>query len=199
MPEKTGWRMRAKHRPKDVKFGNDDVPATEQLGRPSSSWQKSRPNTPTISVTDDSRNDAASEASTPRRQARPKLSRYLSGLHTKDHLKHVNLTEEWWNDVDLFQKEPPLSPSAALQSAYSHMLQLPSKPIPVSYFNGLFSLFEDYRKIRAEKEKLGGELHEASKLHEKSVYEWAEAESQYQIEIRRLELLIAHGTSGMAG
>ncbi|KAF2641435.1 hypothetical protein P280DRAFT_313169 [Massarina eburnea CBS 473.64] len=205
MPEKSGWRKKAKQRTKDSKANNDNLaPADDTTRRPGSGWRKSHaerpetPATPSIVVTEDIQSEAPSEANSPRRSSMPKLVRYLSGLHTKDHLKHINFNEDWWNEVELVKK-PPVDPALALQSTFSHMRELPSKPIPVSHFSGLFHLFEDYRKIREERDTLAGKLGEMSQQHAQSKKAWVDAEFVYQTEIRRLELLIAHGASGMVG
>ncbi|KAF1956770.1 hypothetical protein CC80DRAFT_504578 [Byssothecium circinans] len=203
MPEKTVWRMRAKHRPKDLKTTNDDISPAEDTGRRPPSWRKTvldRPETPAVIVTDEGgQGEALVEANTPRRSSRPKLVHYLSGLHSKEHLKHIDPTEEWWNEIEPAPQNPLVDPQVALQSTYAHMRRLPSRPIPVSHFSGLFQLFEDYRKTRDQNETLTGKVEETSQQLEKATQNFHEAEVRYQLEIRRLELFIAHGTSGMAG
>ncbi|KAL1602732.1 hypothetical protein SLS60_006153 [Paraconiothyrium brasiliense] len=87
----------------------------------------------------------------------------------------------------------------SLQSVFSHMTSNPSQPIPLHYNSGIFRVFEDYRNIREEKKRLDNLLHETFEGYRAAESFYDKAEAEYQAEIRRLELLIAHGTSGMSG
>lgn len=74
-----------------------------------------------------------------------------------------------------------------------------SQPIPIEHYNGLFRIFEDYRKIREQKERLGEMMEDTIQDWTKAEEQWRCAEDRYGAEIRRLELLIARGTAGMTG
>jgi hypothetical protein len=73
------------------------------------------------------------------------------------------------------------------------------QPIPVEHNSGLFRVFEDYRKMREHKEGLEKLLKDTLQDWDKAEKHWGQAEACYNAEIRRLELLIARGTSGMTG
>jgi hypothetical protein len=117
----------------------------------------------------------------------------------KEASKEPNFSEPWNNDV------PPLGahsvdPLVSLQCIYSYMNTLPTRPIPVDYYSGLFHIFEDYRKVREKKERLEAMLQESLDGYRKAEETSAKIENRYQAEVRRLELLIARGgTSGIAG
>lgn len=181
--------MRNKNRPKDLKVNVDDTDINDDASTRSSSWKKkSRPNTPTSAVTDDTQS-----------AARPKISRYLSGFpHLKENID-AEFSKDWWNDIQPPPVNPPTDPQEAVRSISNFMHELPSKPISVSHYSNLFRIFEDYRKVKEQNDNLKQEMRETSQAHEAAVTRWAVIESQYQAEIRRLELLIAHGTSGMTG
>jgi hypothetical protein len=63
----------------------------------------------------------------------------------------------------------------------------------------LFRIFEDYHKRRDETDLLNTELEDIRKKLGDSEGQWARDERQYAEEIRRLELLIAQGATGVAG
>jgi hypothetical protein len=65
--------------------------------------------------------------------------------------------------------------------------------------SGLFRVFEDYRKVREQKESLSLLLEETLKDWKRAEEHWMHSKGRYGAEIRRLELLIARGTSGMTG
>ncbi|PVH96663.1 hypothetical protein DM02DRAFT_631800 [Periconia macrospinosa] len=198
MPEKAGWRMRNRNRTKESKINTNAAFPAEESSHRSSGWLKSRPSTPTT-ATDDTRSEGSSEALTPRRATRPKISRYLSGLpHFKENIDST-FTQDWWNEIQPLPAEPPLSPEEMIRSVSKHMHGLPAQPIPISMFNGLFRVFEDHRKIKEERTRLDQELRETLDAHDSAADRWCKAEAQYQEEIRRLDLLIARGTSGMTG
>ncbi|KAF3047392.1 hypothetical protein E8E12_002142 [Didymella heteroderae] len=72
-------------------------------------------------------------------------------------------------------------------------------PVPLEYASGLFQVFDDYRKLRAHKENLEAREHGALDHSRKTTAQWHQSEILYEAEIRRLELLIARGTSGISG
>jgi hypothetical protein len=74
-----------------------------------------------------------------------------------------------------------------------------TQPIPVEHNSGLFRVFEDYRKVREHKERLEKLLKDTFHDWGRAEKHWSQAEARYNAEIRRLELLIARGTSGMTG
>jgi len=171
-----------------------------------SSWRKlqgSRPQTPVSAVpitpvfedTDEARSER-SETPAPRRDSKPKLARYTSLFaNFKETSRAPDFSEPWSEDA------PPVfplyvDPLEALQAVRLHMVNS-SQPIPLEYYCGLFRIFEDYRKAREQKERLGELLEVTLQDWEKAEEQWRRAEDRYGAEIRRLELLIARGTGGM--
>ncbi|KAL5431954.1 hypothetical protein PMIN07_008813 [Paraphaeosphaeria minitans] len=202
-------------RPGAAKLNHEDraLPETDtdSLRPPSerSNWTNtfhSRPGTPirgpTPTIfqvdTDDIRREITLDVPSPRKATKPKLARYLSGyLAIKDASKEPEFGEPWLEMTPVSTEY--VDPMASLQSVFSHMTTYPSSPIPPHYSNGIFRVFEDYRKIREEKERLDDLLHETFEGYRAAERFYEKAEAEYQAEIRRLELLIARGTSGMDG
>lgn len=155
------------------------------------------PMTPLVDDTDEARSEH-SEPQTPRRNSKPKLARYTSLFNTfRETSKGPEFAEPWSEDAP-----PPLpscaDPLHALQSVHSHMMQF-STPVPLEYSSCLFRVFEDYRKVREEKERVEALLQATLTSWKEAEMGWVESEVCYMKEIRRLELLIAKGTSGMTG
>ncbi|KAF2849300.1 hypothetical protein T440DRAFT_452633 [Plenodomus tracheiphilus IPT5] len=212
MPDK-GWRKKIhgkqardlpplKTTPRDVANGEDDRRRpmgwrkTIQGSRPDTPSSIS-PLTPTIDDPDEVRSEH-SEPQTPRRNSKPKLARYTSLFSSfKESSKGPEFIEPWSEDAPPpFQ--PYVDPLHALQAVRSHMINL-STPIPLEHNSGLFRVFEDYRKVRHEKERLESLLEKTLTDWKTAEAHWADSEFCYKAEIRRLEILIANGTSGMAG
>ncbi|KAH8727268.1 hypothetical protein GQ44DRAFT_649771 [Phaeosphaeriaceae sp. PMI808] len=215
-----GWRKKIHGRPKDPqpwKLDADDTTCAEDLtdryllGQQHRyhGWRRtiqgSRPTTPAsvlpVASTGEDTADIRTERddfSTLRRESKPKLARYTS-LFTnfKDVPKSAEFAEPWSDVAPSF--EPYLDPRIALQSIHSHMITYSMSPIPLGYNNGLFRIFEDYHKLRAENCRLQAELQETFQNIEIARVQWRNDERQYGEEIRRLELLIAHGSAGVAG
>ncbi|CAI6338999.1 unnamed protein product [Periconia digitata] len=201
MPDKAGWRRKNKARPKELNLNVDTARPSVESGRPSSNWlRNSRPGTPlSATATDDARSEKSVETLTPRRATRPKISHYLSGIpHLKDDID-PDFADEWWNEIEPLPVEPPVDPQTAMQLVSKFMHQQPLQPIPVSMYSNIFRIFEDYRKVKEETGESSHRLHEALQAHEEAESAWVKTESQYQAEIKRLELLIARGTAGLTG
>ncbi|KAF1970409.1 hypothetical protein BU23DRAFT_212293 [Bimuria novae-zelandiae CBS 107.79] len=217
MPEKSGaggWRKRIHSRPTGAKAKAEDRILAEEdteslrplLERESWSTFHSRPGTPSRASTpsifsqdlDDVRRELTPEVPSPRKQPKPKLSRYISGyLAIKDASKEPGFSEPW-SETPLPYEEV-IDPLVSLQSVFAHMSAVPARPIPLNFNSGIFRIFADYRKVREEKERLEELLHETFNAYRAAEECHEEEKGQYDDEIRRLELLIAHGTSGMAG
>ncbi|KAJ4365748.1 hypothetical protein N0V83_008368 [Neocucurbitaria cava] len=211
-----GWRKKIHgSKPKDIlppKPGNDDTATAEETSdrRRHHGWRKtmhgSRPETPvtgaltipTMEDGEDTRSER-SDVSTTHRNPRPKLARYTSLFNSlKESSKGPEFAEPWSEDAPPpFQ--PYIDPLNALQSIRSHMNRGYCKPIPPEHNNGLFRLFEDYGRVREEKEHLETLLQDTFQKWKAAEDHWDESESRYEAEIRRLDLLIARGTSGMTG
>jgi hypothetical protein len=190
MPDKSiGWRKKIHSKPKDVKTGNT---TQSQPDTPV------KAGTPTLTIdTEDTRSEL-SESSTPRRP--PTLARLVSGYRTlKDTSKDSGFAEPWSENAPLFRR-PSTDPLVSIQSIYTHMNALPTRPIPVYCNSALFHLFEDYRKVKTEKEGLEKLLHETFESLRKVEEAVVETETQYKAEVRRLELLMVRGgVSSIAG
>jgi hypothetical protein len=166
-------------------------------GRPGT---PSRAPTPTISQvdTDDVRREITLDVPSARKATKPKLARYISGYRSiKDASKEPEFGEPWIEMPPSYTEY--IDPMLSLQSVFSHMTTSPSCPIPLHYNSGIFRVFEDYRKVREERERLDNLLHETFEGYRTAERFYYKAEAEYQEEIRRLELLIARGTSGMEG
>lgn len=227
MPDK-GWRKRLQDkRPKTPvqskpvsantpvadETTNDPVERDHLQGPDKKGWRKtyhgSRPQTPigaptTASAggeTEETRSEVGSETTAPRRRSapKPKLSRYLSDyLSLTASSKSPELSEPWSEERPLII-EPPLDPFVVVQAVRFHICNSSQTPIPVPHNSGILRVFEDYRKVREQKERLDGLLHETLEGYRTAEESWAREKGSYQDEIRRLELIIARGTSGMAG
>ncbi|KAF2174736.1 hypothetical protein K469DRAFT_512939, partial [Zopfia rhizophila CBS 207.26] len=174
-------------------------------------WRKtlhgSRPGTPVNSAPsigdegEDSRSEYGSEGSTPRRRSapKPKLGRYLSSyLALTAPPKPLDFSEPW-SEKEPVLFRPPVDPIIVLRSVRSHLCRSPSQSIPEQQHSGLLRIFEDYRKVREEKERLDEILRKTLEGYKMAEENWSTAEGRYQAEIRRLELIIARGTTGMSG
>ncbi|KAH9861974.1 hypothetical protein IAQ61_010175 [Plenodomus lingam] len=212
MPDK-GWRKKIHGKqPRalpPIKTTSRDV-SGEDSGdrRTATGWRKtiqsSRPETPssmsrlTPAITDaDDVQSEHSEPQTPRPNSKPRVARYTSLFSSfKESSKAPDFNEPW------SESSPPLQfyvdPLLALQSVHSHMISF-TTPIPLEHHSGLFRVFEDYRRARHEKERLDTLLQDTLTSWTIAEDHWAESELCYKAEIRRLEILIANGTSGMTG
>ncbi|KAF2869003.1 hypothetical protein BDV95DRAFT_108906 [Massariosphaeria phaeospora] len=219
MSEKTvGWRKKIAKaaRPKTPSLlrplAVDDTNLPEDVGERRRRWRKtvqgSVPGTPTSAVSpvppteeDDDTRSERSETYTPRRRSapRPKLARYLSGyLAIKDEAKEPNFLQPWSEDAPpVFV--PLVDPLVVLQSIHSHLINDSSQAISAEHNSGVLRVLEDYKKVRREKERLDALLQDTIKGFEVAETVWSTTEERYQEEIRRLDLLVAHSTIGMAG
>ncbi|KNG47658.1 hypothetical protein TW65_05727 [Stemphylium lycopersici] len=222
MPDGKTWRLGHNKQPKkppkaltSLKVDDGTPIALEDSAgrRCQPSWRKtlqgSRPQTPVSTFTattavediEDARSDR-SETSAPCRDSKPKLARYTSLFTTfketaKETAKAPGFSEPWSDDAPLpFQ--PYIDPLNVVQSVRSHMANS-SLPISPEHHSGLFRVFEDYRKVREQKERLESLLKETLQDWKQAEGHWRDYEDRYSGEIRRLELIIARGSRGMAG
>ncbi|EUC39281.1 hypothetical protein COCCADRAFT_80617 [Bipolaris zeicola 26-R-13] len=217
MPDGRGWRLgHSKHPKKQPKVSSlrsdgERSTATEDQGdRPRQpSWLKtlhsSRPQTPVSTLTagtvvediGDGRGERL-EMLALYRDSKPKLSRYTSLFSSfKDTTKTPEFSEPWGEEAPR-PFEAYVDPLVVTQSVRLHITSS-SSPMPTEHHGGLLRVFEDYRKIRDQKERLEILLEETLRDWSQAQAGWSYSEDQYHAEIRRLELLIARGTSGMTG
>lgn len=138
------------------------------------------------------------ETSSPRKPVKPKLARYISGyLSIKEAAKEPDFTEPW-NETTPRQEET-IDPLASLQSVFAHMNAVPARPIPLQFNSGIFRIFEDYRNLREENERLNNLCNETFAAFRGLETQYEDERIKYNEEIRRLELLVARGTPGMTG
>lgn len=159
------------------------------------------PSTPTPGETEDTKSER-SEASTSRQDSEPKLTRYTSMFTAHKQEPTSSIFSEPWSVDSLPDPGDPWSfvdPIVIMESIHSHMCKNYMVPIPLQYTSGLFQIFDDYRKLRSHKELLETSEREAIQHSRKITAQWIESEELYKSEIRRLELHIACGTSGMVG
>jgi hypothetical protein len=225
MVDNRGWRKKIGGKPKEqppFRTDSDDIvatPPTEILSavdtndRRYHGWRKtiavSRPSTPMTTApptsTQDNVEDTRSEisgASTPRRGSRPKTARYTSMFATHKEEPHDSIFSEPWSLDNPPKKAAAWSyvdPIVAMESIHSHMCKNYLVPIPLEHSSGLFQIFDDYRKLRSHKEHLEARERDAVDHSREVTAQWHQSEILYEDEIRRLELLIARGTTGMAG
>jgi hypothetical protein len=208
-----GWRKKIQSRPKEsqpLKAGAEEGIAADDVTdrRRHHGWRKtiqgSRPATPvgppaTPSVEDaDEARGERPESATPRRNSKPKLTRYTSLFSTfKETPKGPDFAEPW-NDLEP-DPEPYVDPDLAIQAVRSHMISYSMRPIPVEHNNGLFRVFEAYHKLKAKHEHLLAAFESTDQELEDARSRWGKEERRYAEEIRRLELLIAQGATGIAG
>ena len=223
MVDNKGWRKKIGGKPKElppINTGSDDTaaaPLTEvavdSTDRRRHGWRKTiagsrpvtpmapAPPTPTPEDVEDTRSER-SKASTPRRDSKPKLNRYTALFTShKEEPASLIFSEPWSADV-LPTREDPWShvdPIVIMESIHSHMCKNYMVPIPLQYNSGLFQIFDDYRKLRLHKELPEAREREALEHSRKVTAQWLKSEELYGSEIRRLELLIARGTTGMTG
>ena len=154
------------------------------------------PNTPVTEDVDDAQNEH-SEHSMPRPSTKPKLARYTSLFTSfKESTKGPDFAEPWGeNAPQTFQ--PYVDPLNALQAIRSSMTIASSTPIPLEFHSSLFRIFEDYRKVRDEKDVLEAMAQDLLRDWGEAEEHWKDSELRYNAEIRRLDLLIARGTGGM--
>ncbi|KAJ4984922.1 hypothetical protein SVAN01_09616 [Stagonosporopsis vannaccii] len=223
MVDNKGWRKKRGDKPNELpllKTGFEDAaaaPSTAVAPEPSDRrrhvWRKtmatSRPLTPLTPVPAtpmpeevvDTKGER-SEASSPRRDSKPKITRYTSLFTSHKEESTSSIFSEQWSVDTLSDQNDPWSfvdPIFIMESIHSHMCKHYMVPIPLQYNSGLFQIFDDYRKLRADKEFQEHREREVLQHSRKITAQLFKSENLYQSEIRRLELLIARGTSGMAG
>jgi hypothetical protein len=220
MPDNKSWRLGHSKQPKKppkaltpLKIDSDSPAGPDDTSerRLQLSWRKprhsSRPQTPvsgahTTPANEDADDGRSERSDTPalRRDSKPKLARYTSLFaNFKDSSKEpeFGFSAPWGEDAP-----PPfeiyIDPLDVVTSVRSHMANT-SWPIPLEHNSGLFRVFEDYRKVREQKERVSTMLEDTLKEWKKAEEHWDRSRDRYGAEIRRLELLIARGTSGLPG
>ncbi|CAN9084261.1 unnamed protein product [Alternaria sp. RS040] len=220
MPDNKSWRLGHSKQPKKPPKALTPLKIDTEYSRSFDdlndhhlplSWrqqrQGSRPQTPVgaVSATPlvddayDTRSDR-SDTPAPRRDSKPRLARYTSLFaNFKDTTKEPEFafSAPWGEDAPQ-SLQPYIDPLDVVQSVRSHMATT-HRPIPMEHNSGLFRVFEDYRKVREQKESLSIMMEETLSDWKKAEEHWNRSKDCYGAEIRRLELLIARGTSGMAG
>ena len=202
-----GWRKKIQNKPKElqpVKMGAD--PGRHLFSRkgihgsrPVTPLTPATPATPVIEENEEGQNERV-HSTTPHRNSKPKLARYTSLFTNFKDIQEPKNPQfaEPWSDI-----EPPkvgyVDPVVTIQAIRSHMVNFSTTPLSPSHNNGLFCIFEHYYKLRTENESLETELQELRQDLESTRDRWTTEERRYAEEIRRLELLIAQGTAGVAG
>jgi hypothetical protein len=209
-----GWRKKIQSKPKELqplKLGTDNPVGADDSSdrRRHHGWRKTiqgsrpatpatgLPTTPTVDETEAAHVERA-EPCTLHQDSKPKLIRYtslFSGFNNTP--KGPEFSQPWGEEALSF--EPYVDPKVAISSIRAHMASFSMKPIPLEHNNNLFCIFEDYHKRRYENERLDVALHETREKLGRAEDQWAKDERQYAEEIRRLELLIAQGATGVAG
>jgi hypothetical protein len=206
-----GWRKKIHTKskePQSLKVGVENTTGADDSNdrRRHHGWRKtiqvSRPGTPVSGPTatgdvEETQGERVS-LSMPHRDSRPRLNRYTSLFSSfKDAPKGPDFDEPWGDDQPTY--EPYADPQLAIQSIRSHMVNFSMKPIPLEHSNNLFCIFEAYHKLKDEKQRLDAALLETQHNFQNGEQQWTKEERRYAEEIRRLELLIAQGATGVAG
>lgn len=155
---------------------------------------------------------AAAHPPTPKRGLRPKLSSYLShngpfGTVTKTE-PDLALEELATPKFPSWAVEDPFPNPSADQLINSLMCRLMSGPYDVldARFNGtLLQIFEAYRRVIDEKDRLAERLDKEAddRFAERYALQhaernWEEEIEMHKTEVKRLELIIAQGKRGVA-
>lgn len=225
MADNKGWRKKIGAKPKDlppIKTLGDEtaaarplevLAAVDTIDRRRHGWRKTitvsrpatpmtpAPPTPTPEDVEHTRSER-SEASKPRRDSKPKLVRYTSLFTTpkEETITGPDFAEPW--SMNAPPEHDPwiyVDPIVTMESIYSHLCKNCKVPVPLEYSSGLFQIFDDYRKLRSHKDRLESREKEALEDSRKVTAQWLESGERYEAEIRRLELLIARGTTDMTG
>lgn len=166
----------------------------------------SRPSSPTptvLSLSSFDREDNESTHKNPNeetpRHSRPKLTRYISdywafGAH-EDH--ELQFSSPW--DENEPPKPEPVDSLTVIEAVRAHLRDPTARGIPASHNSGVLRVFEDYRKIREDNDRIQDLLRQTLVDWIEADSSWSLKEDRYQAEIRRLELIIAKGSTGMAG
>jgi hypothetical protein len=203
------WRKKITSKPKDLQLPKTSLDDTTNAdsGR-HRGWRKtmqaSRPGTPspstpvTPTVDEIETYNERQTCPSPRRDSKPKLTRYTSLFSGfKDTSKGFDFDTPWDDNQPSY--EPYMDPKVAIQSIRSHMVHFSMKPIPVEHSNNLFCIFEHYHKLCEENEHLDVDLKRTRQEFKHAEHTWTREEQKHADEIHRLELLISKGTSGVAG
>ena len=137
------------------------------------------------------------DISTPRR--RPKLSRYMSNcLAMTTPVKPEEFSSNFWDTLgEPIIYEPKVDSLQVLESISSTLIGSPHKTLPIQQNSSLLHLFEDYRGLRLEMDKIEELLKQTLDGFKEAEERWTTEEAGYRAEIRRLELIIAGGKQGM--
>jgi hypothetical protein len=175
----------------------------------------SRSRTPMLEVTEpdqDIRSAVPTRPPTPKKGLRPKLSSYLTQSGT------FGATSK--PEPEPLFAEPPVQsfPSWAIEDTFPNpsaeqlvdtvLCRLMSRPYDAldTRFNGaLLQIFEAYRELSDQRDRLQRSLAEEMVLREaersvtqKAECKWEEEKQTYKAEVKRLELVIAKGKCGVA-
>ncbi|KAJ4321890.1 hypothetical protein N0V94_002724 [Neodidymelliopsis sp. IMI 364377] len=221
MVDNKGWRKKIGGKSKELppiktNFDENNVATSTDILHESTDrrrhhgWRKTlsagRPVTPITPVPvtpipkdiDDTRSEQ-SGVSTVHRDSRPKAMHYTSLFVTHEEEYTGPIFSEPWGTEAPASFQPTVDPIVTMESIHSHMSKNYMEPIPLEYNSGLFRIFEDYRKLQKHKDRLETLEQEAREELKRVKAHALESEVRYEAEIRRIELLIARGTTGMAG
>ncbi|KZM22642.1 hypothetical protein ST47_g6193 [Ascochyta rabiei] len=221
MVDNKGWRKKIGGKPKElppINTTSDETAVTLPLELPAAvdsterrrhGWRKTMaasrpatpitpaPPTPTPEDIEDTRSERTDD-SAPRRDSKPKPIRYTSLFTThKEEPSGPDFAEPWSVDAPpSHDQRAYVDPVVVMECIHSHLCKNYMVPVPLEYNSGLFQIFDDYRKLRSQKERL--DMRERKMLDDscKLKDQWFEAEGCYEAEIHRLELLIARGITG---
>lgn len=199
-----GWRKKIQNKPKELqplKPTKDDASTNNRLYFTRKTVHTSRPSTPatpTVEEPETGRIESV-ESTTPRRSSKPKLIRYTSLFSSFKDLEPTSpdFSEPWDNTVP----EPIayVDPMMTIQSLRAHIARYSKIPLTPEHTNGLLCIFEHYCMLRSVNEGMEATLQDTRQELETARARWTNEEHRYAAEIRRLELLIAQGTTGVAG
>lgn len=160
----------------------------------------------------DARSAATTRPSTPKKGLRPKLTSYLSqsgpfGATSKPEPEPV-FTETpiqsfpSWAVEDTF---PHPSAEQLMDTILCRLMSQPYDSLDTRFNGGLLQIFEAYRDLSDQRERLEKNLAKETAVREaerslaqEAEHRWEEEKQTYKAEVKRLELLIAKGRCGVA-
>lgn len=164
----------------------------------------SRPQTPVASselgVDLDRSQNKGSDCTIQQRNPRPAITRYTSLFSNfkETEAEKFEFSEPWTEIAPLF--EPTYADNRSVEASIrSHLTTCPGTPLPPQHGPALLRIFHAFRTATNENERLTTLLQDTIQNWQEDQEQWTRDKIGYDAEIRRLELLIAQGTTGMSG
>ena len=129
-----------------------------------------------------------------------RASQYLIGTYGKP--KEHN---DYFVDVEVHRQEQPVPLEQTIALLQWELLANPLKPFGVEKNGPLLRILEGYMSLQTERDHLSSQLQEIILRHDRNVdmlederREWKQDEAIFRAEVKRLEILIAEGKTGLS-